>query len=468
MDVGVALAITVAVLLVLLVFECPVAFALGISGLVGLVLLFGLNVAVQTLAAAPFRATSNYAYVVVPLFVLMGMFAMHGDMGSQVFEVAKHHFRRVPGALGVATVLACAGFAAVTGSSLATVATVGRMGITEMRKAGYSDSFAAAIVASAGTLGVIIPPSIILVLYGIIAGESIGQMLVAGLIPGILSAFIYILYILYKGRDIIVPEKLSEHHWIDADSPKSLEFSPPDRKTLDVVVDSAVPRRTTARLPYRGLVRVAILFLIVVGGIYTGIFSATEASAVGALVAFFLMILEMWRSNRGDILSRLKDALEESASTTSMAFAVLIGSSIFTYFLVAARVPNSFLDWSLALDVPPMVIVAIILLTLIPLGMVLDPISILVITVPIAHPVITTLGYDGIWFGVLIVKLIELGLITPPIGINAYVVAGSVPNLKLETVFKGIIPFAVLDLSTIALLVAFPSLVTWLPTVMGT
>jgi C4-dicarboxylate transporter, DctM subunit len=420
--------------LALLAIEMPVAWALAASGGIGLISLQGLSVTQSSLAAIPYSTTAVFSLTVVPMFILMGSFALHGHIAEQLFNVAERTIGRVSGGLGVATVAACAGFAAVTGSSLATAATVGRIAVGEMRQHGYQAHFAVGIVAAAGTLGAMIPPSVLLVIYGIITGEQIGALLIAGIIPGLISAGLYIVYIVVRGRRFIDPSPAAES-----------------------------ARRAGGPLPYRALFRAALLFAIVIGGIYSGVFTATESGALGALAAFILMVIELRRDGFAVIRRRLSEALREAASITSMSFAILVGAGIFTAFLVSARVPTRFTAWALGLDAEPWVVLVMILLIMIPFGMALDPLSILVITMPLAYPVVTSLGFDGVWFGILVIKMIELGLITPPVGVNVYIVAGTVPGVTAEQGFRGVLPFGLVDLATVAVFFAFPALVLWLP-----
>lgn len=434
MSPDVVVVMVIALFLVFLALEMPVSWALATSGGIGLISLQGISVTQSSLAAIPYSTTAVFSLTVVPMFILMGSFALHGHIAEQLFNVAERTIGRISGGLGIATVVACAGFAAVTGSSLATAATVGRIAVGEMRQHGYQAHFAVGIVAAAGTLGAMIPPSVLLVIYGIITGEQIGALLIAGIIPGIISAGFYIVYIVVRGRHFIEPSKATEEK-----------------------------RPVGGPLPYRALFRAALLFAIVIGGIYSGVFTATESGALGALTAFVLMVVELRRDGFAVIRRRLGDALREAASITSMSFAILVGAGIFTAFLVSARVPTRFTAWALGLDAEPWVVLVMILLIMIPFGMALDPLSILVITMPLAYPVVTSLGFDGVWFGILVIKMIELGLITPPVGVNVYIVAGTVPGVTAEQGFRGVLPFGLVDLATVAVFFTFPALVLWLP-----
>lgn len=444
--------LAVAALLGLLASRLPVALALLAAGLLGVLLLQGSGVAASVLGRVPFDTPAKYVLIIIPMFITMGVFAKRGTVAEDGFMLAARLLRRFPGGLAIATVLGCAGFAAISGSSVATVATLGPVATREMRAHGYETSVAAGVVGAAGTLGVLIPPSIVLVIYGILTRESIGMLLIAGILPGLLSAALY--GVALAVRAVRSPSVMG-------------------RSVVTVGSGGSggsggtVEEFTQTRLPVVSLLKIIVLFLIVVGGIYSGLLSATEAASVAAAVALLFYFGDLrhqpWRSR----LRELASGLGEATRLTSMAFALLIGAGVFTYFLVAARVPTSFAAWVAGLEVAPMVIVALLLLAFVPLGMFLDPLSTMLIAVPLAYPVVSTLGYDGIWFGILVVKMIEIGLITPPFGINAYVVAGSVPDVSVEQAFRGILWFLPIDIATVVLIFFVPSIVTWLPAVMA-
>lgn len=442
MDVGLIILIAFLVLAVLLMIEVPVAFSLMGSGVAGLILLRGPAVAGATLASVPFQSASSFTMTVVPMFILMGMLAMHANIAEDLFRLTNRVLRTVRGGVAIATIITCAGFSAVCGSSVATAATVGRLTIREMEQYGYTQGFAAALVASAGTLGVLIPPSIVLVLFGIITNESIGKLLIAGIVPGILSAVVLAIGVLLLARMGV-----------------GFDRSAPLRS-----LSSAAP---SGRQSYGGVVKLSILFLIVIGGIYSGVITATEAAAIGALAALAMLVLRAL-TQRLPFWSQLFGALRDSASVTSMVFAIIVGASIFSFFVVSAGVPKAFAGWMLSFDLPPRMLVLLLLLALIPLGMFLDGISILLITVPLFYPVVVTeLGYDGLWYAILTVKMIELGLITPPVGVNVFIVANLVRGNGLEKVFRNIGAFVLLELVIFAILFAFPQIVTWLPSRIG-
>lgn len=465
MSLGYLLAIALLVLLVLLASGVPVSFALATAGIIGIVVSRGSSVAASTAGALPYQATARFSLVVIPMFIFMGLLATYARIAEDAFRVSHRLLHRLPGGLAIAAIAACAAFGAVSGSSVATAATVGRLAVGEMRKAGYDTAFAAGVVGAAGTLGVLIPPSIILVLYGILTGESIRLLLVAGIIPGILSAFIYMVVVVHRAGKpgMINPVAV-------AVAAGDAEPRLPAGSFASSFVRSAdgEPALSESKgYGGGGLVKIVILFTIVMGGIYNGIFTATEAAAVGAAAALLMLLLDVFRFGFRALLVNLRKSLAETASITSFIFLVLVGASIFTFFLVSAGVPTRFTSWAIALDIPPLAIVAILLLIMVPLGMFLDPVSIMLIVLPLAYPVVSALGFNGIWFGILVVKTIEIGLITPPIGINAFIISGA-SGVSVEKAFRGIFYFLPADVFTTALLFAFPAITLWLPNLLAT
>lgn len=452
MSVAVAMTLALAVFVILLAAEMPVALALTAAGATGLLLTDGLRNTEATLASAPFEGASTYSLVVIPMFILMGVFVSNAGVLRDLFSLANRVTRRVPGGLGVATVMSAAGFAAVTGSSAAAVATLGRLCVGEMRRHGYSVQLAAGIVAASGTLGILIPPSIVLVIYGVLTTESIGALLIGAIIPGLLTAVVYVVTIvirvllLRRKADVTTPTARPAE--VAEDEP-SLAGAPANQQ------------RSLAR-EYEAAFYILVVFLVVLGGIYSGIFTETEAGAVGALCALVVLLLRAPRTELG-LARSFTAALRETASVTSMIFALLIGGAVFTLFLVTSRVPTDLANWVGGLQVDGWIVVLVFLLILLILGGFLDGVSILLLTIPLAYPVITELGFSGIWFGILATKMVEIGLLTPPFGINAYLVAGVVKGVRVEDAFRGAFPFVVAELVVVAILFVFPDLVTWLP-----
>ncbi|WP_022870411.1 TRAP transporter large permease [Yaniella halotolerans] len=451
MTVGSVIAIVLLLMLVLLLLRVPVAVALGLSGALGLVALRGINHTTLELGAVPFSETATFSLTIIPMFILMGMFAVRANVAAYVFKIADRVLGRLPGGLGIATVAASAGFSAVSGSSISTAATMARLSVKEMRAAGYPASMATALVAVAGTLGSMIPPSTFLVLYAILAQVSVAEMLAAGIVPGILSAIAYSLLIMFSGWRMRRREKV-----VDADNVQD---------ALDQATEinaARLEKSPLGQLPWRGLVYIAILFAIVLGGMYSGIFTATESAAFGAIAAVLILLFELRKEGAKGIWDGITNALQNTASTTAMVFFIVIGSGILSSFFIAARVPNMITEAVLSWNIAPQLAMLILLLSLIPLGMVLESLSLLMISVPLLLPVALEFGFDPIWLGILIVKLIEIGMVTPPVGINAFVVAGTT-GVRSETVFKGILPFFLIDLVLIAIFFLLPDLILYLP-----
>lgn len=443
-----AVLITVAALVIMMAAQVPVAFALLAAGAGGILIIDGWSSATAALGRLPFEIPARYVLVVIPMFIAMGVFAKEGRIASDLFDMASRALMRLREGIPIATIATCAVFAAISGSSVATVAALGPTCVEEMRKRGFPDAISAGVVGAAGTLGVLIPPSVILVVFGLITGESIGQLMIAGILPGILTAVAYAVAVSIIVRVSVPKEEVARVE------------SEPGQPAADVARAPATSRRWYA------LFRVLVLFGFVIGGIYTGAATVTEASALGAALALVFFLIDLSRRD-GPKRAPLLQALSESVGVSGMVFALLIGASVFTYFLVLSRIPDAFTAYVLSFDLPPMLVVALLLLAFVPLGMFLDGLSMMLIAVPLAYPVVTELGFSGIWFGILVVKAVEIGLVTPPFGLNAFVVAGAVPKLKVETAFKGLLLFVPVDLIVIGLLFAFPQIVLWLPSQMG-
>ena len=456
---------TVVVALVLLglliAIRTPIGLALGMAGTVGILLLDGAGSASSTLAGSPAANLVQHGLIIVPLFILMGYLLMHAGLAADLFDVAsKVVGRRVPGGLAIAAVLARAAFAGVTGSSAATVASIGRISYLEMRRHGYRDSFAAGIVAMAGTLGVMIPPSAFLVVYAIIAEVSVQAMLLAGIIPGLLSALVYSTLIVIRvtrpGQTLITDPGPAG----SGATAGSLGAVGRARGSASLVAPSVGSSSRVLRAV--SLSAVAILFFVVIGGMYLGFFTATEAGAVGASAALVLTLL-ICALRREKPWLAVGRALVESVSSTSMIALLLAGSGIFSYFLVLAGVPRTISQIALNAEVPGWLVVIGILVILLILGAVLEGMSLLLIVTPLALPILLELGFDPIWFGILLVKSIEIGLVTPPLGINVYVLAGGVRDLKAERGFAGVAPFWLAEIVSMAIVFIFPSIVLFLP-----
>jgi len=423
--------ICVGVLFALVLLGVRVVFAAAISGMLGLIELLGWGPAAGIVGTIPHSKSASYELSVLPLFIFIGFLAYHAGLTQQLFEAARRWLGWLPGGMAVATVMATAGFAAVSGASTATSAVFARVAIPEMLKYGYDRKLAAGVVAAGGTLASLIPPSAILVIYAIIVEESVGKLLLAGFLPGFLSAVVY-------GLIIVI--------W----ALRKPEQAP------------AVPASNwNERL--RSLPGVSPIFLVVaiiMVSMFTGIATPTEAGALGASVVFVLALV------RGTRARTISKALLESAKLSAMIFSLIWGVMIFVRLLGFTGLPEAFTGWITSIDAPPLVIMICILLGYAVLGMFMDAIGMMILTLPVVYPAVMALGYDSVWFGIIVVKMAEVCLITPPIGLNCFVVNGVRPDISLGDVFRGITLFFVADVVTIALLLAFPEIVTWLPGLM--
>jgi C4-dicarboxylate transporter, DctM subunit len=469
--------------LVLALLGTPLAYSMIASAGMGLVMLDGTTQTGYILASEPYSATASYFLMLIPLKIFLGMLVQKGGLAQDVYLVASRVLRRLPGGVGLATVAACAGFAAVSGSSVATVATIGRASIGEMRRYGYSPQFAAGLVAAGGTLGALIPPSVSLVIYGILTGLSIGALLTAGLIPALVVASVYAAYIMITQRRSapvpVGPEHASSSNALvaaghpgssHASQPRALPPNDPGPghaagdDSPDPLAGDRPARKE--RVPYESALYIAVLFFILLCGLYSGLFTIIEAGAIGTVVALVIVIgraIARGESIRDLVVS----SLVETTNVMSMIFALLVGGSLLATFFVSTRLPITMADWAAGLDMPPLLLLIILLLILLPLGMVLDPLSIMLITVPIYHPLVTGLGFDGIWFAILFMRMMEIAMITPPVGLNVFVVSGVVKDISVEEAFKGAAPFVGLDLLTVGLFIAVPGIVTFLPSYAG-
>lgn len=451
------------IMLVLVVIGMRVAFAAAFAGLLGLIWIFwakkgyapeqlgwAMTVAIKTAGQVPHGKVASQALSLIPTFILIGYLAYYAGLTRALFEAAKRWIAWVPGGLAVSTVFATAGFAAVSGASVATAAVFARIAIPEMLKIGYDKRFAAGVVAAGGTLASLIPPSAILVIYAIIVEQDVGKLLLAGFIPGVFSAIVY--------AALIIGLALTMKN-----------FGPP-------VSGFTWRQRFEALPPALPIFAVVVIIIFFVynpfGGDAWG--TPTEGGAIGA---FIVLLMALWRGMRWP---ELKDALIETAKLSVMIFSIIWGVLIYVRFLGFADLPTAFSDWITSLDYPPMLILICILLAYAVLGMFMDAIGMLLLTLPVVYPAVmalnggeavtaadSTFGMSGtmcaVWFGILVVKMAEFCLITPPIGLNCFVVAGVRPDLSVQDVFRGVLPFFFADAVTIALLVAFPSIVLWLP-----
>ena len=425
--------VMIVLLLVLLAIGLPIAFSLGISGVICVFMVTGWQTTYGFLSTTPFNTSASWLYVVLPLFILMGMLSYSAGINENAFTIANYWLGKIKGGLAMATIWACSVFGATSGSSIAAAATMGKLAIPQMRRYNYSMELAAGCVAGGGTLSVMIPPSGILVIYGIITEESIGQLLIAGIVPGLLSALIYMIGI---------------YVWCSL------------KPTIAPSTDLRVSWRTRLVSLKDGYGAV-LIFGVVMGGIYTGIFTPTEAGAFGAAVALILLLTKSKTR-----FHALREGLVETAKVTCMFFTIVICAHFFTLGLTVSGIPKALVTYLTELNMHPKLILTILLFVYIPLGMFLDTVSLLFLTLPIIFPVVKAMGFSGIWFGILVTKLIEVSLITPPVGLNVYVIKGILPEVEIGTIFKGCIPFLIMDILTLAVLFFFPQIALWLPSTM--
>lgn len=423
--------IGVVALIILVFMGMRVFFAAALVGTLGLVAIIGWESGLGMVGTIPHSKAVTYTLSVLPMFILIGFLAFHAGITEALFDAGRKWLGWLPGGLAVATVMAATGFAAVSGASTATAAVFARVAVPDMLKYGYSRQLAAGVVAAGGTLATLIPPSAILVIYAIIVEESVGALLVAGFLPGIVSALIYVLLIV--GMATFKPE-------------------------LGRPIKGFTWGERMKSLP--GTFPIFLVIIIIFTAMYEGWATPTEAGALGAAVVFVMALIKGMR------FGSLKDALMETAKLSVMIFSIIWGVLVFVRFLGFAGLPDAFAKWVVDLPYEPIYIIIGILLFYAVLGMFMDAIGMLLLTLPVVYPAVIGLGYDPIWFGIIVVKMAEICLITPPIGLNCFVVNGVRPDIPLSTVFKGVGPFFIADVATIALLLAFPEIVTWLPSLM--
>jgi tripartite ATP-independent transporter DctM subunit len=428
-----------AVLLFLVFLRVPIALAMAIVGYVGFGYFVNFVAAGKLVATMAYEVGLNYELTVVPLFVLMGNFVSRAGLSEELYTASNSFLGHRKGGLAMATIVACGGFSAVCGSSLATAATMSKVTMPSMRKFGYSDSLAAGAIASGGTLGILIPPSVILVIYGVMTQSNIGKLFIAGVIPGLLGILLYMAAVRFTV-------------W------RKPESGPP--------ADRANWQQRLKAL--RATWAVVALFVLIIGGIYQGVFSATEAAGVGATGALVISVLRRKLSLRDFF-----DVLVETIETTAMLFFVLLGAMIFSNFINYADLPKIVTDWVLGMTVSPFLVMTIIVIVYLLLGCVLESLSMILLTVPVFYPVILGLDFGMtpettlIWFGIVVVVVTEISLITPPIGLNVFVLKTMLPDIPTGRIFAGVTPFWVADIVRLTLLIAIPGLAVYLPVLMG-
>ncbi|MFB9951718.1 TRAP transporter large permease [Rhizobium puerariae] len=414
---------------VLMGLRVPLGVSMGLVGVFGFASMRGIGPALNLLTTSPIRVITDFNLTLVPFFILMGVFATNSGMSRELFRTGNAWLGQFRGGLALSTIAACAGFAAICGSSIATAATMTRIALPEMRKAGYEDATSTGVIAAGGTLGILIPPSVMMVVYAFLTETDVGQLLMAGVVPGILATLMYMATVLIAhGKRL-----------------------PPGR-TFDFKEAAASLRDVWA---------VLVLFVAVIGVIYLGIATATEAAAVGALLTMLIGIL------RGRLNAKLIMAsLVESLRTSVSLFSVLIGAILFGYFLAITQSPQKLTTLLVGLDLGPYGTLMLILVIFFIAGALMDEMAMIILLVPIVFPVITHLGFDPVWFGVIIVVSCELGMITPPVGINVFVINSIAKDVKLTTIYGGVMPFILTDIIRLILLVLFPMIALWLPMTM--
>ncbi len=428
-------------LLLLVALRLPIAFAMGFVGVVGFGLIVGLDATMAMIATVTYETGLAYSLSVVPLFILMGNFVTRAGLSDELYAASNAFLGHRKGGLAMATVVACGGFSAVCGSSLATAATMAKVSMPSMRKFGYSDSLATGAIAAGGTLGILIPPSVILVIYGIMTEQDIGILFMAGVIPGLVGMMFYLAAVQFT-------------IW------RNPEAGPPGE-----------------RMPWKGRMKalsgvwgVILLFILVMGGIYGGIFTPTEAAGIGASGAFLFALLRRrltWTS--------LYEILLETVRTTAMIFSVLIGALMFSNFVNVADMPTLLTDWVSSFNLGPLTVVLLIMLVYLVLGCILESLSMILLTVPVFYPLVSGLDFGGmmppdmvlIWFGIVVVVVTEISLITPPVGLNVFVLKGVLPEVSTTTIFKGVTPFWIADILRLTLLILVPTVSLFLPSMMG-
>jgi tripartite ATP-independent transporter DctM subunit len=417
------------VLFLLMLLRVPVGMAMGLVGVTGYSLITGAGPALKLVGQTSMRTVTDYTFGVIPMFMLMGAFVSVSGVSRELFRAAHACVGHRRGGLGVATVLACGGFAAICGSSVATAATFSTVAYPEMRRYGYPQSFAAGVIAAGGTLGAMLPPSTVLAVYAVITQQDIGKLFMAGVLPGLLAMTMYVLTIL-----LIVALRPA---WLPAGAPRPM------------------PERIAA---LKDVWPSLVLFVFVIGGLYGGLFTPTEAGGMGAGGAFLLGVLRRKLDREG-----IRAALLQATRTAAAVFTVLIGALLFGYFLTITQTPQKLTAFLAGLGVGRHGVLALIMVMYLVLGCLMDAMAMIILTVPIIFPVITQLGFDPVWFGVIIVMTVELGLIHPPVGMNVFVIKSVVKDVSFTTIFKGVLPFVVTDIARLAILIALPAIALWLP-----
>jgi tripartite ATP-independent transporter DctM subunit len=422
------------ILLVLLAIRLPVGYAMTFVGLMGFIYMVSATGGLSMAARAAWGQFGSYDFSVVPLFILMGQFSFASGISTRLYEAAHKWFGHLRGGLAMATVGACAGFAAICGSSTATAATMGMVALPEMKRYKYDLGLATGCIAAGGSMGILIPPSVILIVYGIMTEQSIGKLFAAGFIPGIMEAVFYM-------ATIAIICKIN---------PK---LGPRGPKTSFKTKVSGI---------WGGTAETLLIFVLVIGGLFGGWFTPTEAAGVGAALVLILSLVTRHLNWPG-----FKNSLLSTTTTTAMILIIVVGAIIFNKFIAVTRLPFALADWVVTLDMPPMAVMGFIIFIYVVGGCFMDALGLILLTVPIFFPVATKLGFDPIWFGIIITRVSEIGVITPPVGMNVYIIKGVAPDVPLFTIFRGIVPFLVADIIAVILLLLFPQITLFLPSIVS-
>ena len=420
-------------LFVLMILRVPVGMAMGLVGVTGYSYIVGAGPALKLVSLTSMRTVTDYTFGVIPMFLLMGALVSVSGLSKEMFRAADAFIGHLRGGLGIATILACGGFAAICGSSVATAATFSVVAYPEMRRFGYPQAFSTGVIAAGGTLGAMLPPSTVLVVYAILTEQDIGKLFMAGILPGLLAMAMYVLTIniIVKVRPDLLPAGQAKS-WNERAQALKLVWAP------------------------------LALFIFVIGGLYGGFFTPTEAGGVGVGGAYILGLLRR-KLNR----KNTREALLQATRTTAAVFTVLIGALLFGYFLTITQTPQKLTEFLTALGIGRYGVLALMMLMFLVLGSLMDAMAMIILTVPIVFPVVTAMGFDPIWFGIIIVMTVELGLIHPPVGMNVFVIKSVVKEVSFTTIFKGVLPFIATDIVRLVILIAFPVIALWLPQRMG-
>ncbi|MBN2062377.1 MAG: TRAP transporter large permease [Deltaproteobacteria bacterium] len=420
----------IVLLLILFMLRMPVAFTMAFVGLAGFAYLNGIESALILLAQDTYDTLSSYPLSVIPMFILMGSMAFASGISQRLYRTCYTWFGQFRGGLTVATVIACSGFAAICGSTAATAATMGSIALPEMKKYGYNDRLATGTVASAGTLGILIPPSTVLIVYGILTEESIGRLFISGILPGIIMTLFFVLTVI-----ILCMRK------------PQLAPAGPSTSLKQKVVSLG------------GIFEAVLLFMLTIGGLFMGLFSPTQAGAIGAFGAFLIGLF------RGKLrFYNTINAIKDGLKTSCMVLFIISGAAVFGHFLAISNIPFMLADWVGNLPIPPMAIMGVMVLIYFVGGFFMDSMALIVVTIPIFFPIVTRFNFDPIWFGVIIVMVGEMGVITPPVGVNVFVIKGIAPEVPLNEIYRGIMPFLLAIIVLTVLLLFFPEIATFLPT----